>query len=200
MTINEQDLFYQVQLYTGKRNISPIVFADEHFEPHPKYPRYLVSTYGRVYDTKNKCMKIPAKRQYLTYDISIAPRRLTSIGAHRMVLETFNPNPNSDNLVPNHKDLNKWNNRLENLEWTTQKENVNHAIKTGVFNPQGEDNPTSKHSNNEVKMICYLLEQNVSYKEICKQMKYPYNMANISFISGIKNKNTWNHISDNYNF
>ena len=197
---NMGDEFYQVQFYQGNKNLCPVVFADEHFEPHPKYPRYLVSTYGRVYDTKKKAMKIPAKRQYLTYDISTAPRHLTSIGAHRMVLQTFDPIENEEGMVPNHKNLNKLDNRLENLEWVTQKENVNHAIQNGAFNPQGEANPTSKHTNEEVHRICSLLEQGKSYKEICNRMRYIYNMTNITFLSGIKNRNSWTHISKNYIF
>lgn len=51
---------------------------------------------------------------------------------HRLVAQAFVPNP--DNLPwVNHKDLNKRNNHYTNLEWTTEKENVDHAIRTGAF-------------------------------------------------------------------
>ena len=50
---------------------------------------------------------------------------------HRLVAQQFLPNP--DNLpVINHIDGNKQNPNLENLEWTTQQENVKHAFKTGL--------------------------------------------------------------------
>lgn len=46
---------------------------------------------------------------------------------HRLVLENFNPVENMRNLDCNHKDEDKTNNRLENLEWLTRKENLNYG-------------------------------------------------------------------------
>ena len=46
---------------------------------------------------------------------------------HRLVLEAFLPNENSDKLTVNHKDEDKTNNNIENLEWLTLGDNVRYS-------------------------------------------------------------------------
>ena len=71
---------------------------------------------------------------------------------HRMVAEAYIPNPDNKRTV-NHKDCNKLNNNLSNLEWMTDKENINHAwdndMYTGLRKLTKKDIDTIKYLKNE---------------------------------------------------
>ena len=74
---------------------------------------------------------------------------------HRLVAIAFIPNHKKLSEV-NHKDLDKINNNVSNLEWVTTTENRRHAVKNGVIfaKPQyGEKNPFSKLTEEKVKEI-----------------------------------------------
>ena len=71
---------------------------------------------------------------------------------HRLVAETFIDNP--DNLPEvNHKDGNKLNNNVNNLEWCTQSKNMSHACNLGLKRNDGEFNSQSKLTQSDVAYI-----------------------------------------------
>ena len=72
---------------------------------------------------------------------------------HKAVAETFISNPESKETV-NHIDGNKQNNSIENLEWSTYSENMQHAFDTGLVKPtRGTDSPLSKLTQEDVIYI-----------------------------------------------
>lgn len=106
---------------------------------------------------------------------------------HRLVAEAFVPNPENKPFV-NHKDGVRHNNFTSNLEWCTQKENVNHAIRIGLKKSNGEDNVSSKLTNNKVVMIREL-DSILNYEEIAVVFG-----VNPSVISKIIKRKSWTHI------
>lgn len=97
--------------------------------------RYLVSNRGRVYSKKiSKLLKpIITKKGYLTVELWRNYKRKV-IKIHRLVAESFLENPLQRKEI-NHKDGNKQNNCVDNLEWCTRSENLKHAYRTGLRHP-----------------------------------------------------------------
>lgn len=90
-------------------------------------PDYEVSNCGRVRRVDNKKVIVGAinNKGYHRFDLMLNQKRIARHG-HRLVAEAFISNPDSKPFV-NHKDGNKANNYIDNLEWCTQKENMIHA-------------------------------------------------------------------------
>ena len=104
---------------------------------------YMVDTEGNVFSVRNDGLKVlkPEKNNdgYLRvklYKYNVCKRFFV----HRLVLSTFCPNENSDKLTVNHKDEDKTNNNLENLEWMTAKENVVYSQAHPVVQLDKNDN------------------------------------------------------------
>ena len=102
-----------------------------------------VYTYGDKYEVSNtgvirnkntgKIMK-PHKDKKGYLRISLSENNVSvTIKVHRAVAIAFIENPNNLPQV-NHKDTNKENNAVWNLEWVTNNENMQHAIRNGLTN------------------------------------------------------------------
>lgn len=94
---------------------------------------YFITEEGKLYNskTKNWLKGQTQKNGYITFNISIDGEK-HRLYAHRMVAETFLLNSDFSKTQVNHKDGIKTNNYVQNLEWTTPKENVNHAFDNGL--------------------------------------------------------------------
>jgi hypothetical protein len=101
-------------------------------KPYPKNENYLVRTDGVIVSVKTGN---PLKSQTVTggYQYVKLGRKGQYKGVHRLVAETWIPNP-TNLLEVNHKDANKLNNCVENLEWMTRSQNAIHAVQKGLMN------------------------------------------------------------------
>jgi len=97
-------------------------------------------------DCFKKIKPVKAKRGYLEVCLSkMSHSDRKSHKVHRLVAEAFVPNPDNKPHI-NHKDGNKLNNSFENLEWVTPKENVQHAIRIGLFKPKQKGKTTAQYT------------------------------------------------------
>lgn len=97
---------------------------------------YSVSDIGEVRnDVRNTLLKQGNEYEYKMVGISLGEGVVKRCRVHRLVAQAFIPNP-EDKPYVNHKDGNRSNNRVENLEWVTASENAIHARETGLMGQQ----------------------------------------------------------------
>lgn len=97
---------------------------------------------------------------------------------HRLVLQTFKSDGGKKQV--NHKDGDKANNNIENLEWATCSQNQKHAHSIGLKNQSGENNNASKLSFRDVQEIRERAKNGERQREIAKD--YDVCQATVSLV------------------
>ena len=120
---------------------------------------YLISEDGRVYSEKSKIFLKPMvdKYGYLFIRPMGIDGKPKNRFIHRLVLGVYSNLENKEDYTVNHKDGNKENNSLENLEWMTIEENNSHALEYKLNGKTGETNPNAKLTIKDVEEILELL-------------------------------------------
>lgn len=167
---------------------------------------YLVSSYGRIFSTRYRSVpgmihqlkpKIKKKTGYneITICVGDDSKHVTAL-VHRLVAITWIPNPKNKPEV-NHLYPNKSHNYYWNLEWSTSKENIDHAEKHNLrSHKSGESVTTSKFTEKQIKRVCKMLQGNKgSYKDIAKATG-----VNKEVVRSIKSGRIWKNISKDYDF
>lgn len=97
---------------------------------------YYINPEGQIIGVKRKTMQLLQPKLSNTGYYQIALRDKDGVrrwyNIHRLVAFTFLKNKNHKASQVNHKDGNKLNNSVYNLEWVTQAENTNHAYESGL--------------------------------------------------------------------
>lgn len=164
---------------------------------------YQVSNMGQVrsldrFDDRGRHLKGRVLAQsintsgYLSFNPSIDGKANLKY-THRFVALAFIPNP--DNLPQvNHMDGNKHNNHVSNLEWVTQKENINHAWDNGLIkNHSGENHALSKLTEDDVRFIRkHYNPDTTDFNQQALAEKFGVKKPTIS---KIVHRKTWKHVA-----
>ncbi|MEB9013982.1 HNH endonuclease [Bacillus cereus] len=150
---------------------------------------YEVSTLGNIRNKVTlRVLKPYTMKGYKRIKISKDNKKKSYL-LHRLVALTFIDNPSNHPEV-NHKDGNKNNNTLTNLEWCTRTDNLKHAYATNLKSHVGERHPRATVTDSQVIEIKEMLQKGYTPKEIMEK----YNVSKHT-VSRIKTGVTWKHIS-----
>lgn len=128
----------------------------------PSLPGYGITKSGKLY-REDREISFRAY-EYIIAEVHKEGKR-TSVRQHRLLAEVFIPNPKNLPQV-NHKDGDKHNNSLDNLEWCTPSENVKHSYETGLASNKGSRHPRSKFTESDIAQILDLRSQGIKLKDI----------------------------------
>lgn len=155
---------------------------------------YQISNFGRIKSLSynkagfEKVLKLNKSPFY--YQILLCAEGVRkSIKVHRLVAIHFIPNPENKKEV-NHKDFDKLNNHVDNLEWVTPKENSRHAYNAGKTHPPhfyGEKNTSSKLTQLQVDDI---RKEHTNKRGSMAFLSKKYNVSKTN-ISCIINRKIW---------
>ena len=166
-----------------------------------EFPTYLISNYGNIKILKtleNRKTNINSGYELIVLDENgVKYSRLV----HRLVAQAFIPNLENKPCV-NHLNGIKTDNRVENLEWVTYKENIEHAVKTGLIDHSKRKNPSHKlHPRDEDNKLTkankeQVIEMRKMYDSgdyVLRELSDKFGMS-ISVIWRIVTRKTWKHI------
>lgn len=95
------------------------------------FSNYKISNMARVQNITTKIILKHIERDYINVNL-YNNKKLKRFAIHRLIATHFIDNPDNKKVV-NHKNGNKFDNRIENLEWTTTSENIQHAHDNGLI-------------------------------------------------------------------
>jgi len=136
--------------------------------------KYLISNLGRLKSIGGK-YKLKYPDGYITLGaIEMIGYRVVTMRRpgfkernriHVLVANHFCDKPIGSQCV-NHIDGNRLNNHSSNLEWTTTKGNIQHAVRTGLMDMKGEKHPMSKLTREQVIQMRRFRKIGITYQRL----------------------------------
>lgn len=154
------------------------------------YGRYIGCVGGNKRFLKGRIIR-PGKNKYgYLQAVLYKNTKKKDIRVNRIILEVFF-RPPKEGEECNHKDGNKQNNHIENLEWCTHLQNMQHKDNVLGKHSRGENSGNAKFSEQEARCILILLKEgNLTQKQIANRFG-----VSIQTISRIKCGKRWAHVN-----
>lgn len=151
------------------------------------FPNYFVTKKGLVFSLKsNRFLKPrPLPTGYLRVSIGSPPK---DFYIHRLIAQTFLRKPKGKNFV-NHKNGDKRDNRVRNIQWVTCKENSIHMVDI-LRKGFGDLRPNAKMTNTQVKEI----KNRLKLKERPAHLAKGFNVSRKA-ICNIKHGKSWRKVA-----
>lgn len=171
--------------------------------------RYKISDHGRLFDlVLNDYVGCSLDKDgyfmaSVRIDEILPENPYKKIRLHRFVLMSFDFRPDFAELIVNHKDGNKLNIHLSNLEWSTSIENTRHGWDHGLNRNTGTRNGNGKYEDQYIHEICRLLDLGLTAAQICNEFGVSdknERMRLSAIVSGVKYGKSHRDISCKYNF
>lgn len=137
----------------------------------PNYPNYAVSRCGRVFrisSGKEMAQSLRGVPPYW-YTRTCHNNVAKNVRVHRMIALTWIPNDSPDTKTQvNHKDGDKLNNSLENLEWVTNAQNIQHGM-SEILSNIGENLYNATFTEEQVHEACKKLVEGYRTKDLAEE-------------------------------
>ena len=181
------------------KNLNINDFPNEVWKDIEGYPKYQISSFGRVKSLKGKKPKILKQRPHMRTDkldnyISVALSKngkKRDVYTHRLVATAFIPNPENKSQI-NHENGDKHDNNVSNLKWSTASENIKHAYEMGLMGDRkGENHPMARLTTLKVMEIVKKYNNGTSVSDLATEYGIRY-----SNVYSIVNGYTWSHITN----
>jgi len=147
--------------------------------------RYYAYSDGSIESPYNRLLR-PIRRKYLDVLLWVGPKKYQWFKVHRLIAITFIPNPQNKPEV-NHKNGDKYDNRVENLEWVTRSENQKHAFANGLNSNTGTKNGRAILTPIQIQVI-----REAYHYFTLKQIAKYFNVA-LSTIHKVVTNKSWSH-------
>ena len=200
--LNEEYVYFKQQFNLNKDQVKRakrVIFSIyennivDGFTKVKSLENYCINEYGLILNIRTRGEIIPSvgKKGYL--QVCLTNKNTYSV--HRLVALTFIENKENKPEV-NHKDGNKLNNHVSNVEWNTTQENLEHKRINNLgktlkakLSATGINNSQAKLDEEDVIFIRTNCETIIDIKKFSKELD-----VSIATIYDIKNRRSWTHI------